>query len=327
MRLRRLVVLPSPPSLAGCPLTIDESLLEERIASRDGGASTSDGGDGSDGGGDAGAICDKAQPFGAPVLLGAPVNTPAPEFGGRFSFDERTLYFYRNVGSPQDLYEASREGDALRFSAPKLLAGIAEADSNETHFTVSRDGTLAFFSSNRPGSEGRDVWVARRPGATGAWQTPERVAALASAMNDTDTFLRPDGKVLYFASARSGGGDLFQATVDDVGSGVPDVGAPVALAALNTADEEQAPMVTADDLTIYFSRTPAGRGDSDIFVATRATAKLTFGDVTPVAELSTDFIERPTWISPDGCRMLLTSSRPGTLGESDLFLAEKGRAP
>lgn len=311
-------------SLAGCPLTIDESLLDAPAASRDGG---SDAGGGGGDGLEAGAPCDPRQPFGAPVLLGAPVNTPAPEFGGRFSYDERTLYFYRNVGSPQDLYEAKREGEALRFATPTLLAGIARADSNETHFTVSRDGTLAFFSSNRPGSEGRDVWVARRSSATSSWESPERVAVLASPVNDTDTFLRPDGKVLYFASTRSGGGDLFQATVDDRGSGVPDVGAPVALAALNTADEEQAPMVTADDRTIYFSRTPAGRGDSDIFVATRATEKLTFGDVRVVSELSTEHIERPTWISPDGCRMLLTSSRPGTLGETDLYLAEKGGAP
>ena len=48
-----------------------------------------------------------------------------------------------------------------------------------------------------------------------------------------------------------------------------------------------------------------------------------FGTPTPVAELSTPTCEFPTWVSADGCQILLTSNRPGGLGLNDIWLAPR----
>jgi len=59
-------------------------------------------------------------------------------------------------------------------------------------------------------------------------------------------------------------------------------GPMVAIAELNTSAAEDSPRLTHDERTIYFSRQTAS-GDTDLFVATRASATGAFGAAQPLA--------------------------------------------
>ncbi len=105
--------------------------------------------------------------------------------------------------------------------------------------------------------------------------------------------------------------------------------AAASIAELNVpAIEDHGAVLTGDELTVYFESTRLGdTGCYDTFVATRASVASSFGAATQVAELSTPACEFPTWVSADGCQILLTSNRPGGLGLNDIWLATRPLSP
>ena len=92
-------------------------------------------------------------------------------------------------------------------------------------------------------------------------------------------------------------------------------GAPSAIAAGTNA------VVTSDELTMYLSRSDGTQ--ADIFVTTRAAATDAWGEASLVGELSSGSNDRVTWISDDGCRAIVASTRPGGAGSSDLYEVAK----
>lgn len=138
------------------------------------------------------------------------------------------------------------------------------------------------------------------------------VGAPLATDHDTHPFLSVNGRSLWFTSSRggSGGDDLWHS--EDVG-GV--FHPPVNEAVLNSASAESNPVLSADQLTIYFMSTrvaPGTAGGSEIWRATRATTGDGFGTPTPVGELNTPLDDAPAWLSPDNCRIYLSTDRGGT---------------
>ena len=89
---------------------------------------------------------------------------------------------------------------------------------------------------------------------------------------------------------------------------------------INGADDESFPVVTPDELTLYFSSNRAnGAGLQDIYVARRASVSDNFGAPVNLAELNTGTNDFPTWISDDGCVLYLMS---GTM--YDIYYATRG---
>jgi hypothetical protein len=89
-------------------------------------------------------------------------------------------------------------------------------------------------------------------------------------------------------------------------------GAPVALAAINSAATDADGSLTGDGLELFFASGRTGSiGALDIYVATRATASDPFVTVTRVAELSSTANDDCPDISPDGLTMYLVSARAG----------------
>ncbi|CAN5903596.1 hypothetical protein BH11MYX2_BH11MYX2_25840 [soil metagenome] len=58
-------------------------------------------------------------------------------------------------------------------------------------------------------------------------------------------------------------------------------------------------------------------------LAARSSRAAVWGTPTRVAELNTVSNESPTYISPDGCYLLLQSNRAGGLGDQDVYEARK----
>lgn len=156
----------------------------------------------------------------------------------------------------------------MRGDAELFAPGIASTDFSEVRLTISPDGRMAlWFSRNRPGGPGGyDIWMSRRD--AGGWGTAQPVS-FNTRERDFDPAFSADGRFVYFSSSRpggSGGDDLYRVTVTAGGFGDPEwLGA-----AVNSAGNEFAPMLSPDGATLLFSSDrPGGRGRQDLYLAER----------------------------------------------------------
>ena len=80
---------------------------------------------------------------------------------------------------------------------------------------------------------------------------------------------------------------------------------------LNLATDAESPVLTADELTIFFSSSRGTVGGFDVWTAHRATVSVAFEAPEPVVELSTSRDDYPTWVSEDGCDVILETFGSG----------------
>jgi hypothetical protein len=210
-------------------------------------------------------------PWGAPVNLGAPVNSTADDFcptpvrGDRLFFVSRKVIAGVTCGMG-DIYLA-RHNDERGWAQPEHLGCESDGGPN-TGFDeqgpsyVKPGGPTLYFSS------GPDIMRSERHG-DGDFGPPEAVAELNTASMDIQPNVRRDGREVVFASNRNAaaGQDLWVATRESVNG---PWSAPVNLgSAVNTSLNETRPSLSWDGTTLLFGRAPAGEGSSDIYVATR----------------------------------------------------------
>jgi Tol biopolymer transport system component len=260
------------------------------------------------------AACNLASPFGTPVALGS-LNTSAVEQHPRLSPDELDVTFQRNVvDAGWDLFAASRAEAGASFSPP---APIAELDTpnNDVDLSESPDGLRAFFCSDRPGGlGGYDVWQASRAARTDPFGALAPIGNVNSTSNDHETYYVPGA--LYLVSNRgSGAEDIYRASEQSGG-----FASPLLIAELSSPAYDGYPVVTTDELSIYFASTRGDAGVLQPYTATRATAAAPWDAPTLVTELAVYGNVLPGWISPDGCRFYFSSDENG---DYDLFVASK----
>jgi len=137
-------------------------------------------------------------------------------------------------------------------SEPELFApGIASTEYSDVRLTLSPDGrTALWFSRNRPGGAGGyDIWMSRRGAKGWAEATP---VSFNTPAREFDPAFTADGRYVYFCSDRPGGlggDDLWRVPVTAAGFG----DAQHLGAAVNSAKNEWAPMLSPDGLTLLFA--------------------------------------------------------------------------
>ncbi len=150
--------------------------------------------------------------WGAPVNLGATVNSAAIEYHPCISLDQLELYFTsaRSGGhGGLDLWVTTRAGVQDDWGTPVNLGPEINTAAQECWAGISPDGLMLFFASTKPGGlSGLDLYVTRRATKKDPWGTPLN---LGPAINDptsrqSGSKLSPDGVILYFI--RNGGGGL-----------------------------------------------------------------------------------------------------------------------
>jgi len=216
------------------------------------------------------------EPWGEPVNVGAPVNSPANDFCPTLARDGHTFYFVstRQVGvegedwcGGGDIY-VTRLNNKSGFDEPQNLG--CEVNSSATEFSPfplpeASSGPVLYFSSTRPGlGDGGDIYVSESHG--GEFQSPRLVPGINSAFDDGQPNVRRDGLEIFFYSNRAdpegqGGNDIYVATRSSV---FDPWSAPVNLGPnVNSAASETRPSLSWDATTLYFGS--AG----DIYVTTR----------------------------------------------------------
>lgn len=270
------------------------------------------------------APCDLARPFGAPVLV-AGVNTTLDESQAAMSADELTIYIASTrTGGPgkNDMYSATRATKTANFGALTLMAGVNSA-GNDGSVTVTRDGLAMYIASDRATTATYDLYVATRATVTAAFGTPTLIAGLSTTTTlDGSPYINGDGTVLYFDSDRGGTRDIFRTSRPSANGAF---GAPVLVGELNLpAADDKYPVVSSDELSVYFGSDRPGSAGFDIWEAHRTTTTNGFGAPTLSANLNSTATDLPVWISSDGCRLLLSSDRTtGAVGGRDLYLATR----
>lgn len=103
--------------------------------------------------------------FQTPTLI-SELSSPADERAPSIRYDGREIVFVSNrsggLGN-SDLWVSTRPGDGRPWGTPVNLGSAVNSSLTDTGPSLSDDGRLLFFDSNRPGgSGGQDLWVARR---------------------------------------------------------------------------------------------------------------------------------------------------------------------
>jgi Tol biopolymer transport system component len=195
--------------------------------------------------------------------------------------------------------------------------------ANEYDSTITGDGQTLYFGSSRSGVA--RIYVSLWNSGTATFSPPSVLDSVLATVGGEpanpglDTFqpyILPDNSVLYVASSRDGGEDLYRSE-----RGAAGFAPPIAIAELNTSFSENYPTVASDELVIYWTsdRSDGGaRGGLDIWMATRAAKSEPFANVRNVQELNTTADEAPNWISPDNCRLYLSTSNAIYVAERSL---------
>ena len=219
-------------------------------------------------------------PWGSPVNLGPTVNTAFDEGEPGLSRDGHFLFFQsKRPGGfgGIDLWVSYREHTHDDFDwqpAVNLGAGVNSAadDQGPSYFENEEDGApQLYFRSRRPGGlGGADIYVSAQM-ADGSFGPAVLVTELSSISNETLPSIQHDALEIFFNSNRVGSigaGDLWAATREstlDAWSTPVNLGSPV-----NTSSQEQAPYLSSDGKTLFFSSgRPGGFGGLDLYVTTR----------------------------------------------------------
>jgi outer membrane protein OmpA-like peptidoglycan-associated protein len=193
-------------------------------------------------------------------------GAPALTSDGQYMVFSASLHTQGGVGRT-DLYSARRVNGV--WSDITNLGTRINSDSWDSQPTISGDGTILIFASDRPGgSGGTDLYICRRSGGSGDWSAPEPLRAFNTPADEMSPSLAADNTTFYFSSNRPGG----QGGYDIYASRLP--GSAQAAASIqsaplpiNSAADEYFYTALANSDNAYMSRTTQ-KGDLDIVFIT-----------------------------------------------------------
>lgn len=184
-----------------------------------------------------------------------------------FSFDN-------NLGSG-DIYIAKRNNET--FEKPVKLPEVINSKHNEISASLSADGSMIYFTSDRPGGYGgTDIYVSTKL-PKGDWGPAKNLGPLINTPYDEDfPTLALNGKTLLFSSkghTNMGGYDIFKITWDEEKkewTNLKNMGYPIN----SSGDDMNLCLAEGGRYGYMSSLREGGNGDMDIY-------RITFNEVEP----------------------------------------------
>ncbi|MEQ8324207.1 MAG: hypothetical protein RIC15_04505 [Vicingaceae bacterium] len=213
----------------------------------------------------------------------AALNTDKDDACIALTIDGQTLFLYMHTEeNGGDIYASHLDGE--NWQSPEPLKGEVNTKYWEGSVTISSDGKVIYFSSDRPeGYGGRDIYRAEKL-EDGTWGNVTNLGpTINTALNDDSPFLHLDRKTLYFSSEGHnsiGGYDVFYSVNEDGLWSVPtNMGAPV-----NTTEDDLFYVATADGKKGYYSSAhgKGSQGRQDIYMVKPDIGRI---NLAPVAAL------------------------------------------
>jgi len=191
---------------------------------------------------------------------------------------------------------------------------------------ISRNALELYFTSTRPGGYGElDIWMSKRASVEDPWGPPVNLGpGINSADREFAGSISSDGLTFYFQVGTWPNHDLYTATrrtIDAPWGPRVNLG-PV----VNSADSDQAPIISPDDQELYFgSQRPGGLGWWDIYVSTRDDPSEAWEPPVNLGPpMNTAFVDIPLAMSPDGLVLfIIAGSERGGFGGWDTWMARR----
>lgn len=179
--------------------------------------------------------------------------------------DGNTLYYLTiTPDKAQDIYYS--ENINQTWMKPRRMDKPFNSEGNETGFTMNSEGTIAVFSSDRPGGfGGQDLYLVYKD-ENGRWGAAINMGPeVNSTFNEEAPSILADGKTIYFSCNGMnsiGGYDLFKTKLKGEKWSQPEnLGFPI-----NSAADENHPSMYAEGVKGYFSSNrKGGQGGEDIY--------------------------------------------------------------
>jgi outer membrane protein OmpA-like peptidoglycan-associated protein len=197
---------------------------------------------------------------------GLPSITPGGESvyfaGHEYGFGDADIY-RADVGPRGDIPDGM-----IPWSIPSNLGLRVNGTGWDSEPCISADGSILYFSSDRPGGFGnRDIWVCKRR-SDGTWDTPVNAGeTINTPFDEVTPWVSPDGQSLFFSSNGRpglGGFDIFAATTVAGVTVVNHLGTPI-----NSSNDDIAMSLSADGKHAFMaSNRSGGRGGFDLYQVT-----------------------------------------------------------
>ena len=208
---------------------------------------------------------------------------------------------------------AARCNLAAPFGAPVRLAEINVAGQHDDGARLTPDELTMYFSSNRGGA-GFDIFRANRPSRTAPFSSPFPVAGVNTAGDERSPSVTSNDRDLYVATSAGGAADIARAHRSRTSD---PFGAPVPVAAIDTASDDADPYVLPNHTAVYFASARAG--SPDLYRSARVNGVTQ----APVLVLGGVGIEAAPVVTPDERTLFFASSRPGGVGDLDIYVATR----
>lgn len=268
--------------------------------------------------------------FGEPVNLGPAVNSSARDEEPGISADGLSIYFcsLRSGGyGGYDMWVTTRATTQDDWGPPVNLGSPVNSSSDDFSEDISADGLELYFGSNRPGSSGYDIWVAKRATTESTWGTPINLGpSVNSSATEGCPAISDDGLELYFWSDRSGGFGSYDIWVARRETKEEAWGMAVNLGSnINSSTSDLCTDVSPDGLLLIFvSARAGGYGGSlgDLWLTRRSAISDPWGppvNLGPMVNGSSS--ENGPCLSADGSMLYFSSDRAGGSGVQDVWQA------
>ena len=150
----------------------------------------------------------------------------------------------------QDIWSIQKDG--TDWGIPQHLGSVVNSEARDGFPSVTKDGTLYFFSEREDGYGSSDIY--RSNFIEGEYYEPENLGSVINSEEwDGLPYIAPDESFLIFFSTRSGGygnGDLYVTyNHDGVWTAPKNLGPSV-----NTAESDLTPHVSPDGEYLFFAR-------------------------------------------------------------------------
>ncbi len=191
----------------------------------------------------------------SPAPISANINSPENEGTAAISADGRTLVFTacntKNSLGSCDLFVSYKEGN----NWPKAINLGENINTREweSQPSLSADGTVLYFVSDRRGGQGkRDIYISKKNN-DGDWSPAQNLGnEINTADDEISPFIHPNGISLFFASdgyPGLGGMDIFFSEKFNNKWSLPEnFGYPI-----NTTRDQVSLFITADNKRGYYS--------------------------------------------------------------------------
>ncbi|MFL9485249.1 OmpA family protein [Chitinophagaceae bacterium LWZ2-11] len=257
----------------------------------------------------------------SPMNLGDSVNSPESEYYPSLTVDDSLLVFTRRAfnNTGEYFYETHLKGK--EFSLAQPIGGDLNREAFKGAICVSSDGEWLIFAGNLGSQTYGDYDLYICYNTPEGWSKPENMGEnINSGYWDSSPSLSPDNRVLYFSSNRPagyGGKDLYMSVRKPNGRWSPAVNMGPTI---NTAGDELAPYIHADNQTLYFTSDGLpGYGGTDLFIM-RKKIDGTWGVPENLGyPINTIENEGSIAVSADGLTAYYASDRSDSRGGLDLY--------